>query len=127
MASLPPAFRRIRLELAREPEHPEGDPADGYDFIAPLDGEGRIDAALWKANRDACRVHRFRPGYDDDEIGLLVKDRRGEWIFDYWSGKDDNEKGFRFGEEHFIVGEYVSVRDGSGKMHTFRVAAVDRV
>ena len=35
--TLPPSFRRIRLELAREPDHPEGSREIGYDFTAPLD------------------------------------------------------------------------------------------
>jgi hypothetical protein len=55
MTSLPSTFRRIRLELAREPGHPSGDTAHGYDFLAPLDRDGRIEAELWKNNREACR------------------------------------------------------------------------
>jgi hypothetical protein len=127
MTSLPSAFRRIRLELAREPGHPGGDSAYGYDFLAPLDAGGRIDAKLWKENRKACSVHRFRPGYDDDQLGQLVRGRSGKWFFDYEEGDHDDEQGFRFGEEQFVVGEYVSIREDDGKMHTFRVAAVERL
>ena len=32
-------FQHIRLELAREPGHPAGDPASGYDIVAPLDDQ----------------------------------------------------------------------------------------
>lgn len=126
MTSLPSAFRRIRLELAREPGNPAGDSAYGYDFLAPLDGEGRIDVGLWKEHRAVCRVHRFRPGGDDDQLGHLVRSRGGKWFFDYEEGEEDDEAGFRFGEERFVVGEYVSIREDDGKMHTFRVASVAR-
>lgn len=127
MTSLPSAFRRIRLELAREPGHPSGDSAHGYDFLVPLDAEGKIDAGLWKEHREACRVHRFRPGHDDDQLGLLVKGRAGKWFFDYAQGEEDDEAGFRFGEERFVVGEYVSIREDDGRMRTFRVASVGKI
>ena len=39
---------RIRLELARTKDTPEGDPAHGYEFIAPLGADGHIDAEAWK-------------------------------------------------------------------------------
>jgi hypothetical protein len=127
MTSLPAAFRRVRLELAREPGHPSGDSAYGYDFMVPLDAAGRIDAELWKKNRDACRVLRFRPGFDDDELGQLVRGRGDKWFFDYEEGGEDDETGFRFDQERFVIGEYVSIREDDGKMRTFRVAAVDKV
>jgi hypothetical protein len=37
---------KIRLELARDHEHPEGSHAIGYEFAAPLDANGKIDAAM---------------------------------------------------------------------------------
>jgi hypothetical protein len=46
-AKLPPSFRRIRLELAREKGHPQGSARIGYTFVAPLDANGKIDADLW--------------------------------------------------------------------------------
>ena len=64
-ASLPAQFRQIRIALAREPGHPEGDDEIAYIFVAPLDAEGRIDPKLWREHRDACRVARQRP----DEAG----------------------------------------------------------
>jgi len=54
--SLPLQFRQIRLELAREPSHPEGDSSVGYIVIAPLAPDGRIDPESWKEHREACRV-----------------------------------------------------------------------
>ena len=36
-------LRRVRLELARDHEFPDGSRERGYDFIAPLDANGHID------------------------------------------------------------------------------------
>ena len=43
-ASLPLRFRQIRIVLAREPGHPQGDDEVVYIFDAPVDADGRIDA-----------------------------------------------------------------------------------
>jgi hypothetical protein len=122
---LPREFREIRLELAREPRHPDGSHEIGYRMIAPLDREDRIDLDLWKQHADACRVVRFRPDEDDD-VGHLV--RRGEnWAFRYdIDGDEDDETGYHFSDERFQVGEYVSVRESDG-MRTFVVRSVEHV
>jgi hypothetical protein len=123
---LPRQFRRIRLELAREPGHPAGSSRDGYELIAPLDHDDRIDAALWRAHREACGVTRFR-AQDDDEIGHLVHKQGGTWAFHYdVSGDDEDETGYRFQNERFLVGEYLSVREGD-KQHTYRVVSVEHL
>jgi hypothetical protein len=122
---LPHAFRRIRLELAREPEHPAGSRRHGYVFVAPLDETGRIDAKLWKQNRADCRVVRFRP--DDEDIGHLIHRPGGSWAFHYdIDGDEDDEVGYRFADEKFVIGEYVSIEENE-KMHTFRVTSVEPV
>jgi hypothetical protein len=124
-AGLPRAFRRIRLELAREPGHPAGSRRHGYVFVAPLDESGRIDAKLWKQNRDDCRVVRFRP--NDEDIGHLIHRPGGAWAFHYdIDGDEDDEVGFRFDDEKFVIGEYVSIREDE-TMHTFRVTSVEPV
>jgi hypothetical protein len=123
--ALPRQFREIRLELAREPGHPAGSRQHGYRLIAPLDAEGRIDAHLWELRRVACRVVRFRPG-EDDEIGHLI--RRGtHWAFHYdIKGTDDDEGGYRFSDERFVVGEYVSIHEAEG-LRTFQVTSVEHL
>ena len=70
-ASLPAQFRQIRIVLAREPGHPDGDDEVAYIFVAPVDAEGRIDPKLWRAHREACRVARQRPN-EEDQLGHLV-------------------------------------------------------
>lgn len=121
---LTPKFRHVRLLLAREKGHPEGDSAEGYDLLVPLDDQSRLDAAEWKAHQTACRVRRFRPD-EEDQIGLLRRKPRGAWYFDYVEGEDDDEIGFRLGEERFVTGEYISV-GSHDVMHTYRVARVEK-
>ncbi|MGV8840263.1 MAG: hypothetical protein ACWA6X_08155 [Bauldia sp.] len=122
---LPETFRKVHLELAREPGHPEGDARHGYDLLIPLDDDGRIDAAAWRQHRAQTRIRRFRPG-EADLIGVLARKPGGSWYFDYAEGDGDNEAGFRFGDEAFIPGEYVSIRENDGGMHTFRIIAVEQ-
>jgi hypothetical protein len=124
-------LNRILLNLARSKDFPDGSSRHGYDFIAPLDSEGRIDPILWKKYRDYCRVRRFWTG-EDDEVGRLVHKPGGaehaRWVFDYNPGEDDDdEAGYRFGTHAFVPGEYVSIGGRDGKPHTFRVIAVDPV
>lgn len=121
---LTPSFRHIRLLLARESGHPTGDRDEGYDVLAPLDTEGRIDADEWKRHQAHCRVRHFRPN-EADRIGRLRRKPGGQWFFDYEEGERDDEIGFRFADERFVVGEYVSL-GRSGEMHTYQVARVER-
>lgn len=129
MTTLPHTFKRIRLNLARSKEFQQGSPRHGYEFVAPLDGNGHIDVALWRAHREHCRVRRYWEG-QDDEIGLVVHKPGGpehaRWVFDYdQTAEDDDESGYRFGTHAFRTGEYVSIRNEDGEMHTYVVAAVE--
>ena len=129
MTTLPHTLKRIRLNLARSKEFPQGSSRHGYEFVAPLDGNGHIDVALWRQYRDHCRVRRFWEG-QDDEIGFLVHKPGGpehaRWLFDYNPRRvDDDESGYRFGTHAFRTGEYVSIRNEDGEMHTFVVASVE--
>ena len=126
--TLPHALKRIRLELARSKEFPTGSARHGYEFVAPLDGNGHIDPKLWQEHRDHCRVRRFWND-EPDEIGRLVHKPGGaehaRWVFDYDpKATDDDESGYRFGAHAFVLGEYVSIRDDDGELHTFQVASV---
>ncbi|MGE3643167.1 MAG: hypothetical protein AB7F96_04865 [Beijerinckiaceae bacterium] len=118
----------IRLELARSKEHPQGSAGEGYEFHAPLDETLHIDAESWKKERARCFVHKIEGGRTV-ERGLLVHKPGGAggatWSFDYdYQDEGDEEAGYRFGAHAFTVGEYVSVRDEDGEMHTYRVAGV---
>ncbi len=116
---------RVRLELARDHDFPSGSPERGYDFAAPLDGDGHIDAAEWKENRKACRVVRFWAG-TPDEVGHLVRKPGGSWAFHYdiHGDPDDDEAGYRFGTHAFKPGEYVSIKEHDDQLRTFHVVSV---
>ncbi len=118
---------RIRLELARDHDFPNGSKNHGYDFAAPLSDDGHLDAAEWKATRERCRVKRFWQG-EPDMIGHLVHKsggQTGRWVFDYDKGStSDDEAGFKFDKHKFVAGEYVSVMEHDGQQRTFRVMSV---
>jgi hypothetical protein len=114
---------KIRLELARTKEDPDGNPSHGYELIAPIDAEGRLDAAAWTSNRQLCSVRRFTPNADD-EHGLLVHTSRKAWAFSYEPGEDDDEPLYRLEQHRFRMGEYVSVREHDGVTRPFKVVSV---
>lgn len=117
-------LRRIRLELARDHDFPNGSSHHGYDFIAPLDDSGHLDAAEWRKERQRCRVKRFWQG-ETDRIGHLVHRPGGSWAFDYdVARRDDDEPGYRFATHRFTPGEYVSIREPDGALRTFHIRSV---
>jgi hypothetical protein len=122
---LPDNFRAVRLHLAREPEHPEGDKQHGYDFLVPLKDDGHIDPKTFRAYAEACRVRRFRPG-EADAIGRLEYRPGGIWAIRYGADVDGTEVGFRFHDERFIPGEYVSIEGDDDRTRTFKVWEVRR-
>lgn len=129
MTTLPHNFKRIRLNLARSKEFPQGSARHGYEFVAPLDQNWRIDVEQWKRDRAHCRVRRFWEG-EEDQVGLVVHKQggpeHGRWVFDYdQSADEDDESGYRFGSHAFRPGEYVSIRGEDGEMHTFQVVSVE--
>jgi hypothetical protein len=122
---LPDNFRAVRLHLAREPEHPEGDTKHGYDFLMPLKDDGRIDPQTFQAHAETCRVRRFRPG-EADAIGRLEYEPGGVWAIRYGGDSANSEVGFRFRDERFVPGEYVSIQGNDDRTHTFKVWEVRR-
>jgi len=129
MTQLPHVLKRIRLNLARSKEFPLDSQTHGYEFVDPLDASGHIDPELWRQYREHCGVRRFWEG-EDDEAGRLVHKpggaEHGRWVFDYdEAAEEDDEAGYRFGNHVFRPGEYVSIRDEDGNMHTFQVVSVE--
>ncbi len=130
MTQLPHVLKRIRLNLARSKEFPAGSARHGYEFVAPLDASGHIDVDLWRQHREHCGVRRFWEGEGEEIARLIHKPGRGKeggrWVFDYdQTAEEDDEAGYRFGAHAFRPGEYVSIRDEDGEMHTFQVISVE--
>lgn len=115
-------FHHIRLELAREPGHPNGDSREGYDLVAPLDDEGRLDPVAWKHEQKRCRVRKF---VNDQtlSIGALRHGSGGRWTLEL-DPVDQVEvvAGFHLADEAFVTGEYVSLTEPGGRQHTYVVA-----
>lgn len=117
-------LKKIRLNLARTREFPAGSARHGYEFAAPLDATDHIDADAWKRLREHCRVRRFW-GDEAEDVGHLVHRPGGSWAFVYdIAGDEDAEAGYRFGAHPFRPGEYVSIKDEDGELHTFTVVTV---
>ena len=79
-------LKRIRLELARDHDFPNGSRAHGYEFAAPLDEAGHLVAAEWREARDAQTgnfCHGDRPTLADV---CLVSQVVG---FSYFGGTTD--------------------------------------
>ena len=116
-------LKTIRLELARTKEFPDGNRQCGYEFTAPLDASGHIDAAQYAAHKAQCKVKRFWVG-QDDERGELIRTRGHRWVFSYAPGEEDDEPIFKFDRHSFVVGEYVSITEHDGVTRPFRIASV---
>lgn len=117
-------LKRIRLELARDPDFPEGSRERGYEFAAPLDESGRLLPSEWRHSRARCRVTRFRPG-DEEDYGHLVL-RAGVWGFERCDKRVDGdaESKFKLGTRRFVPGEYIAFLEPNGVRRTFRIARV---
>ncbi len=117
-------LKRIRLELARNKDYPDGSAEHGYEFRAPLRPDGKIDLEGWESAAQLCTVHHFW-GAQIDEHGQLIRVADGEWAFSYAVGEVDDEPIFRFDSHIFAVGEYVTITEHDGEDRAFKVVAVD--
>ncbi|MEO1191337.1 MAG: hypothetical protein AAFY02_06255 [Pseudomonadota bacterium] len=119
----------IRLELAREADHPEGDRHHGYEFVAPLDVMGQLDLEAWRDARERCTVRRFH-AREEELHGHLVHRPGGvggatwAFIYDDTSVEGEEETGFHFETHVFRQGEYVSIKEMDEELYTFLVVSV---
>ena len=116
-------LRKVRLELARTKEYPEGNPRCGYEFTAPLTRDGRLDLDLYREHKSACRVQRFWEG-QKSETGALLHLGKDRWVFSYAPGADDDEPAFKFDRHSFVTGEYVSITEHDGVTRPFKIVSV---
>ncbi len=110
----------IRLELAREPGSPAGNPQDGWDIVAVLDEEGRLDPAGCRDQADRLHVRRFE---ENQTVATgTLRHAGSKWLLDLAPEDAPDATGFRFGEERFVAGEYVSLINADGEPHPYVVA-----
>jgi hypothetical protein len=117
---------KVRLDLAREPGHPEGSSKTGYMFVAPLTADGKLDAAEWGKARVKCTVHRFWEG-EGERDGHLVH-VAGVWRFHYPGEEiDEDDPIYRLGAHRIVPGEYLSIDEDDDERHTFKIRSVEPV
>jgi len=117
------SLMRVRLELARSPDFPNGSASHGYEFVAPLNEDGHIDADAWKTLKDKCHVVRFW-GDEREEYGKLRHVGHG-WRFDYDTAREtDDEPFFKLDKHALLPGSYVSITEHDGVQRPFRVLMV---
>ena len=103
------SLQQVVMRLARNSEFPAGDDRQGYVLIAPLTADGHIDLDGWRAQKEHCEVRRFHPDPDERADGLLTHNG-SHWRFHYDEDHEGpDEGGFRFGDNVFRPGEYVTI------------------
>jgi hypothetical protein len=124
----PVKLMRVRMQLGRTPDHPEGDHRHGYLFVAPLAADAYLDAEAWPEVRGLCWARRFDPdmGADETANGWLQHSGRG-WRFEF-SGEagepEDKEPLFKLDRHRVAVGDYISVTEPDGVQRPFRIVEV---
>ena len=113
---IPDHFQVVHLDRVREPGQPHGSGGDRYTLLLPLGSDGRILEAEAHSHPDYCRVSRTDPA-GAVLRGLMRPGPNLSWSLDFGEAE---ETGYRFAEERFSPGQYVTVlRDGDP--HTYRV------
>jgi hypothetical protein len=73
----------------------------------------------------AMPVTSARGPDEADDVGHLICKQGGAFAFRYEiHGDQEEEAGYHFSSDRFILGGYVSVREEDG-LHTFQVASVE--
>ena len=130
---------RVRLELARCRDFPDGSAERGYELTLPLHGDGALDVPACESRPDGCRVQRFWPG-EGEEAGHLVHrgDHRWSIRFEDGDGKaepepepespddvdDDEEPIFQLDRHRIVNGQYLTIRERDAVERTFRVVRI---
>ena len=125
---------RIRLELARSPEFPNGSGAHGYSFVAPLTADGHLDAL----DADVARGRVLEAGDHAHQRGLAAAGRPEDgkdghlvhhgtsWRFHYeGEDMDEDEPLYKLDRHTIRAGEYLSITEQDEVLRTFRVTQVE--
>ncbi len=115
-------FHRIRLELARCRDFPEGSPERGYELSLPLTADGSLDVAAWHRHHDPVAFDRFWGAAS--RHGVLRHDRH-DWQLAFDDDSEAEEETLFRPECHsFKAGEYLSIKEFDGVTRTFVVSLV---
>ncbi len=115
-------LRKVRLEVARGHEFPDGSASHGYELALPLSAQAALDRDAWHQHRAECRFRRFWAG-EEDAVGHLAHDGGG-WRLAFDDGSGEAEVIVKADAHRFAAGEYVSIKERDGVTRTFRIAAV---
>lgn len=122
-------FHRISLRLVPSPRHKAGCEDDGFEIVAPLDGDGRLDAAGLAGKESLCRVERFAPGEPRRYGGLVHRGasgrRRAAWEFDHEIGGELDAGGLA--DARFAMDAVVALRNRQGETRRYRVVRLEPV
>lgn len=114
---------KIRLELGRTAEYPNGNENHAYEFVAPIDPEGHIDAEARKKERQSCVVRHFQNG-NLIKAGHLSRVGRS-WRFDYdRHTHGDDEPFYKLDQHTMRPGLYVSIMEHDGIQRPFKITSV---
>ncbi len=120
------SLSKIRLELARDHDFPDGSRDRGYEFTAPLADDGRISESDWETNRARCRVRRFWSGEALMRSGILFANREGPgpFITTCLAIRTMTRRDTALRNHRFVPGEYVSIKEHDDVLRTFKVMMV---
>jgi hypothetical protein len=115
---------KVRLEIARCPEFPEGSAKHGYLLTLPLDESGALETGHGQHVASRCHFERFWNG-EQLEVGHIERHGHG-WTLAFDGVEDDaaaREPIFKAEGHRFLPGDYLSIKERDGQLRTFRVAA----
>lgn len=113
-------LKKVRLELGRTRDFPEGSPDQCCESIVALTPSAQINRKIWEAEKLNRSPLRFW-GNADFERGELIPLPEGGWAFSYAPGEEDDEPIYRLADRTLSEGEYVSITEHDGVTRPFKV------
>lgn len=110
---------KVKLELARSREFPQGNSECGYELVLPLTEDRGLDLQAWRQRRDGNSARRYWRN-DGEARGELKRDREG-WFLAFGYGVARDEAIFRGDDLRFAIGEQISIIEFDGQTRVFRV------
>lgn len=114
-------MKTIHLELARNADYPDGNPADAYELHTSLTADGKVD--FTHTDAQLMTFARFLPGQDIVH-GQLIRTDSGSWAFSYEAGDDDDERIVGLEHHTLEIGNYLTVIQDDRHEHVYRVTSV---